>query len=103
MNLCWITASFPYSTLGMVLWNVAWEEEDYAYWEIIWNHRLGLSSFGIMLSKDGWVVEREDERWCGENLPGDREMEISFYLFIYFLNIFFLMPMAYTIFSFSFL
>ncbi len=62
MNLCWITASLPYSTLGMVLRNVAWEEEDYAYWEIVWNCRLGLSGFGIKLSKDGWVVEREDER-----------------------------------------
>lgn len=61
MNLCWILA-FPHSTLGTVLRNVAWEEEDYAYREIIWNYRLGLSSFGIMLSKDGWVVVREDKR-----------------------------------------
>lgn len=59
MNLSWITASFPCSTLGMVLWNVAWEEEDYTYWEIIWNYRPG---FGIIRSKNGWVVESEDER-----------------------------------------
>lgn len=38
------------------------EHEDYAYWEIIWNYRLGFSGFGKMLSKDGWVVAREDER-----------------------------------------
>lgn len=35
---------FPCSTLGMVLRNVTWEEEDYTYWEIIWNYRPG---FGI--------------------------------------------------------
>lgn len=67
MNLSWITASSPSSTLGTVLWNVAWEEEDYAYWEIIWNYSLGLSGFGIMFSKDGWVVERKDERRYVEN------------------------------------
>lgn len=26
---------FPCSTLGMEYWNVAWEEDDYTYWEII--------------------------------------------------------------------
>ena len=58
MNLCWITDSFPHSTPGMVLRNVIWEEEDYAYREIIWNYRAVLSGFGIMLSEAGWVVER---------------------------------------------
>lgn len=58
MNLCWITYSFPHSTLGMVLRNVAWEEEDYAYQEIIWNYRAVLCGFGIMLSEAGWDVER---------------------------------------------
>lgn len=61
MNLCWIPA-FPHSTLGTVLQNVAWEQEDYAYRGIIWNYRLGLCSFGIMLSKDGLVVLRDGER-----------------------------------------
>lgn len=41
MNLRWITASFPCSALGLVLWNAAWDEEDYAYWEIVWNYRPG--------------------------------------------------------------
>lgn len=66
MNLCWIPA-FPHHTLETVLRNDAWEEKDYAYREIIWNYRRGLSSFGIMLSKYGWVVVREDKRRWGEN------------------------------------
>lgn len=74
MNLCWITASFPCSTLGMVLWNVAWEEEDYTYWEIIWNYRPG---FGIILSKNGWVVESEDEiNYQEVGWEGGREREV---------------------------
>ena len=86
MNLCWITASLPYSNLGSVLRNVAWEEEDYAYWEIIWNYRLGLSGFGIMLSKNGQAVESERMKDGRKKLTAGREGERVYYMVAFLMH-----------------